>query len=157
MSPSLLHWVIVATAVCCGLVGGVFFAFSTFIMSALARLPRSQGIAAMQSINVVVINPLFLGPFFGAGVLAATTAIVGRSGPHSAALVSAACLYVFGTVFVTMFGNVPLNEQLARADADSPTAEPVWHRYLAQWTRWNHVRTAAALAASAVLTHVATT
>ncbi len=39
------------------LVGGVFFAFSSFIMKALARVPSAEGIAAMQSINVIVINP----------------------------------------------------------------------------------------------------
>lgn len=111
----------------------------------------------MQSINVVVINPLFLTPFFGAGVLAGFVAIVGRSAPQSALLIGAACLYAAGTVLVTMFGNVPLNEELARTDPASSAAENVWHRYLAKWTRWNHVRTAAALIASAMLTHVATT
>ena len=37
--------------VAAGTVGGVFFAFSTFVMKALARLPHAQAIAAMQSIN----------------------------------------------------------------------------------------------------------
>ncbi len=36
------------------LVGGVFFAFSSFVMKALARVPSPEGIAAMQSINVVI-------------------------------------------------------------------------------------------------------
>ena len=49
-----------------GLVAGNFYAFSTFVMKALARLPSAQGIAAMQSINITVINPWFLGvAFFG--------------------------------------------------------------------------------------------
>jgi len=51
------------------LIAGVFFAFSSFLMKALARIPTHQGIAAMQSINVVVINPTFLGTFMGTGVL----------------------------------------------------------------------------------------
>ncbi len=51
------------------LVGGVFFAFSSFVMNALARVPSAEGIAAMQSINVVVINPAFLGAFMGTAVL----------------------------------------------------------------------------------------
>lgn len=49
----------------CGLVAGVFFAFSTFVMSALARLQPAQGIAAMQSINITAINPLFMMAIFG--------------------------------------------------------------------------------------------
>src|SRR5689334_16197739 len=58
-----------------GTIGGVFFAFSTFVMAALARLPAPQGIAAMQSINVTVINPLFLGVFMGTALLCAILAV----------------------------------------------------------------------------------
>jgi uncharacterized membrane protein len=36
----------VPLAVGAGLVGGVFFAFSTFVMKALSQLPAEQGIAA---------------------------------------------------------------------------------------------------------------
>ena len=52
-------------AVGAGLVASIFFAFSTFVMKALNRLPPAQGIAAMQFINVTVINPLFMTAFFG--------------------------------------------------------------------------------------------
>jgi uncharacterized membrane protein len=48
-----------------GLIAGVFFAFSTFVMRALGRLPPHEGIAAMQSINIVVINPWFMTAFLG--------------------------------------------------------------------------------------------
>ena len=53
-----------------GTIGGVFFGFSTFVMKALAQLSEAQGIAAMQRINVVVLNPLFLGVFVGTAVFA---------------------------------------------------------------------------------------
>ena len=46
-----------------GIVGGIFFAFSSFVMAALARIPAAQGIAAMNSINAVVLNPIFMTPF----------------------------------------------------------------------------------------------
>ena len=39
-----------------GLVAGIFFAFSAFIMSALGRVAAQCGIAAMQSINVTVLK-----------------------------------------------------------------------------------------------------
>jgi uncharacterized membrane protein len=35
----------------CGLIAGVFFAFSTFVMKALAQQPAPLGIATMQSIT----------------------------------------------------------------------------------------------------------
>ena len=62
---------IVGTAAVLGtaIVGGVFFAFSSFIMKALGRVSAPEGIAAMQSINVVVINPSFLGVFMGTALL----------------------------------------------------------------------------------------
>jgi uncharacterized membrane protein len=45
-----------ASALSTGMVSGVFFAFSTLIMRALARITPAQGIAAMQSINVVMLQ-----------------------------------------------------------------------------------------------------
>ena len=60
----------------CGLIAGVFFAFSAFVMTALARLPPAQGIAAMQSISVVVINPVFGVAFFGTAAACVLLAVV---------------------------------------------------------------------------------
>ena len=51
------------------LIGGVFFAFSSFVMKALSRVPSAESIAAIQPINVVVINPSFLGSFIGTAML----------------------------------------------------------------------------------------
>jgi hypothetical protein len=45
------------TALGCGLNAGVFFAFSSFVVKALPRLQPAQGIAAMQSINLVAVTP----------------------------------------------------------------------------------------------------
>lgn len=70
MTEQLFPIVIISAAAGCGIVGGVFFAFSTFVMQALAALPSASGIAAMQSINLVVLNRRFLGVFFGTGALA---------------------------------------------------------------------------------------
>src|ERR1044071_5696034 len=63
------------TGLGCGLIAGVFFAFSAFVMKALARLSPVQGISAMQSINVVVINPVFLAVFLGTAAGCAFLAI----------------------------------------------------------------------------------
>ena len=51
------------------MVAGFFFAFSVCVMKSLARLPPAQGIAAMKHINVVVINPWFMGAFFGTALV----------------------------------------------------------------------------------------
>lgn len=143
-----------ATALACGLVGGVFFAFSNFVMQALARLPAAQGIAAMNSINVTVINPLFMALLFGTGlaclVLAGGSLLDWQSN-GSAYVLAGSLLYVVGTVLVTMICNVPLNNALANVAPDSAEAAQVWAHHLTNWVWWNHVRTAASLAAAACL------
>ena len=137
------------------LVAGVFFAFSSFIMKALARVPSNEGIAAMQSINVVVINRSFLGAFMGTAAISlgiAVAAVVGWGTEAAPWFLAGGVLYVVGTFLVTIAGNVPLNDRLAAVDAADPEAVPVWEHYLDRWTFLNSVRTAAALAAVLMFT-----
>ncbi len=133
------------------LIGGVFFTFSSFVMKALARVPSAEGIAAMQSINVVVINPSFMGAFMGTAVR--SLSIIGfvltrESDPGALLFLGGAVSYFAGTFLVTMFGNVPLNNQLAAVSTTDPAASDVWNHYLERWTMWNTVRTVAAMLAA---------
>jgi len=132
------------------LIGGVFFAFSSFIMKALRQLPSAAGIAAMQSINVVVLNRSFLGAFVGTviiSLLVAVLAVTGWEAPAAPYFLAGALLYIVGTFLVTGLGNVPLNDQLAAVSATDPLAVPVWEHYLTRWTMLNTFRTIAAAAA----------
>ena len=136
----------------CGLIAGVFFAFSTFIMKALARLPSGAGMAAMQSINVVVLNPWFLGAFFGTGVaciLALISSLMRWHESGAVYLFAGSVLYLVGTLLVTIVFNVPRNQSLASVAATDPDGANRWAGYVTSWTAWNHVRTIAALAAAA--------
>jgi uncharacterized membrane protein len=136
-----------------GLVAGIFFAFSAFIMSALGRLPPAGGISAMQSINIVVLNPVFFAVFFGTAAAClglAIAALIGWSEASAPYLLAGSLLYLAGTILVTMVFNVPLNNRLASVDPNSANGAAVWARYLSAWTAWNHVRTAASLAATAL-------
>jgi uncharacterized membrane protein len=133
------------------LIGGVFFAFSSFVMKALERVPAPQGIAAMQSINVVVLNPSFLGAFMGTAVLSlgmAALAWTDRGGPAAVWFIAGAVCYLVGTFLVTVFGNVPLNNRLAAVGAAEAGAAAVWAQYLNRWTMLNTVRTVAAMSAA---------
>ena len=60
-----------------GLMAGLFFAFSSFVMAALARLPADQGITAMNSINVTILNLSFSVAFFGTTILCLGLGVVG--------------------------------------------------------------------------------
>lgn len=93
------------------LIGGVFFAFSSFILKAPARVPAPRSITAMQSINVVVLNRSFLGMFMGTAALSLLVGVLAV--PEWGALASpwflaGAALYLAGTFLVTVLGNVPL-------------------------------------------------
>jgi uncharacterized membrane protein len=61
----ILYTATLITAFRCGLVAGVFFAFSSFVMAALRRLKSEEGIAAMQSINILAVTPVFITALFG--------------------------------------------------------------------------------------------
>jgi uncharacterized membrane protein len=135
-----------------GLVAGVFFAFSNFVMKALGQLPAEQGVAAMQRINVVVLNPAFLALFVGTAAVAglcAAGALLTWGSMRSMLLLAAALLYLVGCFGVTAAFNVPRNERLARLDAGSAAAVAYWPAYLREWLLWNHVRTVAAVASAA--------
>ena len=155
MIDELLFTLTLITALGCGLVAGILYAFSTSVMKALARLPAAQGIAAMQSINITVINPLFMGAFFGtaaACVLVVVFSLLRWNEAGAVYLVSGGLAYLIGAILVTVVFNVPRNDALAAVDPHSAAGARLWDGYVTSWTAWNHVRTAAALAAAVLLT-----
>jgi uncharacterized membrane protein len=138
-----------------GLVAGTFFAFSTFVMPALARLPPADGVAAMQSINIAVVNRWFLGVFLGTALVCgalAVSAAFSWSDPNARWRLAGALAYCVGVILVTRTCHIPRNEALALLSAQGAEAASYWPRYLADWTTWNHARGAAALVAAALLT-----
>ena len=148
---AILSVAVLAALLGSAIIGGGFYVFSSFIMKALARIPAPQGISAMQSINVVVINRSFLGVFIGTAALclALVAAAVKAWGQAWASWVlAAAIVYVVGTFLVTLFGNVPLNNRLAKVVAADRGGESVWRYYLERWTWLNTLRTAAAVSST---------
>ncbi len=144
---------VVLCALGSGAIGGVFFAFSNFVMPALARLAPGEGIHAMQAINVTVLNRLFLGTFMGTGVLSLAAIIVALLRWHGLAslcAVLAGATYVLGSILVTMRGNVPLNNALMRVTQVDALGEATWRGYVRDWTKWNSVRTVACFVAMAL-------
>ena len=141
------------SAVGCGLLAGLYFAFSTFIMTALGRIDQAAGIAAMNTINSEIVRSLFMPFFLGTTLSSAALAplAIFRWGEAGAiAMLVGGVLYMLGMFVVTMLFNVPLNDALAAVDPSSPAAATLWTRYLSDWTFWNHVRTVASTAACAL-------
>jgi len=154
MSDNALATLTILTALGCGLVGGVFFAFSTFVMQALGRLPAAQGVAAMQAINVAAPAPPFMAALFSTAlgcIVVVVDSVSKREGLESILPLAGGMIYLVGTVVVTMAFNVPRNDALAQVDPLGAGAEGSWHRYLAEWTVWNHIRTGTSLTAAVLL------
>jgi uncharacterized membrane protein len=134
----------------CAIVGGTFYAFSSFIMRGLDHIPPAQGIAAMQSINVTVFSPWFMVPFIGtalASFLLAAGALIRWGEPGAIFQLTGAVLYIAGSFGVTIALNVPRNNALMAVEATSAAGAVVWADYVSTWTAWNTVRTVASLAA----------
>lgn len=134
------------------LMAGTFFVFSIAVMRALDRLPPPQAIAAMQAINTAILNPVFLSIFVGTGLICIILPIAilnDWSVSRAIWMFTGGLLYLLGTLLVTIVLNVPLNNRLVLIRADDTRADIVWRDYTTVWTRWNHVRAFASLAATA--------
>lgn len=153
MIGALLVPLLFVAALGSGLAAGVFFAFSTFVMSGLARLPAPAGIAAMNAINVTVVTPIFMSLLFGTALVVAVVGVLALMNWHmagSAYALIGALLYLAGVIVVTIVFNVPLNDQLAAVAPESAVGAELWQNYLSAWVGWNHVRTMAPLASMAL-------
>jgi|tagenome__1003787_1003787.scaffolds.fasta_scaffold20202830_2 uncharacterized membrane protein len=136
-----------AATVGSGLLAGVFFAFSAFVMAGLRRLPEPAGATAMRSINVTAQRPPLMIALFGVSTLCVVVivrALTTWSQPGAAWLLTGAGLTIAGALGVTVAINVPLNDRL-----ESGTV--TWSRFLAGWDPANHARTILCLAGCAVL------
>lgn len=133
---------VVASIVGGGLITGLLFAFSNFVMRALAQLPPDKGMFVMQRINETIINPIFFVLFFGTPLLCLGIAVTSASimaEPGRLWLFLGAIAYLVGPFGITMLFNVPLNNRLARAS--NSEVEDVWPEYQKNWQYWNHIRT----------------
>lgn len=155
MSSGILWPLTLIAALGSGLAGGVFFGFSGFVMKALARLRPAQGIAAMQSINIMAVTPPLMIALFGtalACVALVVSSLLKWREPVAMFRLLGGGVYLVGTVLVTIVYNVPLNNALAAVDPDSAEGATHWARYIPHWTAWNSVRTVAAIVAAVMLT-----
>jgi uncharacterized membrane protein len=154
MPKEILSFLTIFAVLGSGMIGGLLFAFSNFVMRALAQQPPESGIRTMQAINITIINPLFFVVFLGtalASVILAISALPRLSSTGVLLLLIGCVLYIVGTFGVTMAFNVPLNNKLAILDPSTTQAAEFWREYVSSWMQWNHVRTIASLLASVLL------
>ncbi|QTX03610.1 DUF1772 domain-containing protein [Agromyces archimandritae] len=134
----------VVAAIGSGLAGGVFFAFSSFVMAGLDRAGDGAATPVMQGINATAVRPPLMLLLFGTMLVAIVAGVLALIAPGAGSpwIIAAGIAYLLGPVLTTGAANVPLNNALDRD-------EIAWRAYLPRWMRWNHVRTLGGAAAAA--------
>ncbi len=144
--------VVIFSSLAFGLLGGVFLAFSDFIMRSLAQVSGSGGVEAMQAINREVFRIVFMVLFIGmapVSVLLTVHELIWGEGTAALLIAAAGLIYLVGCFAVTVTRNVPLNQKLDAMETTSDTAVKFWREeYVPRWTFWNTVRTCACVLAA---------
>lgn len=153
---SMLFFVLMQFAILAyALVGGVFLAFSDFIMRSLSLTGGTGGMEAMQVINREVFRLVFMALFVGMAAMSLVIAGYGAfnlSHPAGTLILTAGLVYLVGCFGVTVVINVPMNEALAGMDLSKETTRDYWtNTYLPRWTFWNTIRTLACGLSAALL------
>jgi uncharacterized membrane protein len=140
---------LLVTALASGLIAGLFYSYSCSVNPGLGALSDAGYLAAMQSINRAILNPVFFFSFMGTLVLLPLSTYQHfGTGSRFYLLLAAAVVYVIGTFGVTILGNVPLNEALDKVSlADASTQELAAHRlrFEVPWNRLHAVRAYASI------------
>lgn len=147
----LIQFAILAYA----LVGGVFLAFSDFIMRSLAMIGGHGGVEAMQVINREVFRWVFMTLFLGLAAVSVVIAAYGAfalTGSAGTLIMLAGVVYLIGCFGITVFFNVPMNQALAGMEMTGASTRDYWFQtYVPRWTFWNSVRTMACAVSAALL------
>ncbi|MEM8633703.1 MAG: anthrone oxygenase family protein [Pseudomonadota bacterium] len=125
-------------------IGGVFSAFSEFVMAGLLRTAPAGGIEAMQHINRTVIKTQFVAGILCIALFSLLFAVYSVAAFEGTALITlllAPIVYLPSVFLMTIFGNVPMNNKLDRLVHTTSEAKAYWEEYGRNWTRLNHIRT----------------
>ena len=155
MNELALTTIIVVAATSAAVMAGLYFAFSAFIMKSFDDIGAENAVAAMNSINEVILRSSFMVLFFGSTLLFAALTIIGLMVGElqgSWMLVSAGALYVLGMFGCTAAFNVPLNNRLAAVGPGIQEKTETWVHYYRVWTKWNHLRAVCSLLSSVLCT-----
>lgn len=137
-----------------GLMAGLFFAFAVAVAPGLGRVDDGTFVRTFRAINAAILNPTFLSVFVGAPVASLAWAVARalRGGAPPLPLVVAGAVCSVLTFAITAAGNVPLNNQLDRAEVTTEEqCRSARRRFESRWNRLNRVRTVTSVVALGLL------
>lgn len=120
---------------------GLFFTYSNSVIPGLDAIDPEQAVRAMRSINIKIVNPLFMLHFLVTLITGATTGLllVAQSETTPAIFFLAATGVYLIVFLITGSQNIPLNNALEKNT--STDYRQVWADFSPKWLRLNHVRT----------------
>lgn len=143
---SRLEVIMLVSVLLNGMAAGIIFIFSNTVMPSLATLDPAVGINIMNTINVLIVNPLFIIAFFG-GLISAYPAIKMWKNPNDFSMaaryygITTTLVFFFGEFMVTCTQNVPRNNALLAVDPESESGVKYWEDdFLISWVAWNTAR-----------------
>lgn len=139
-----LRIILVLATVAAGLQAGSYYVWACGVLPGLRRVDDDTFVGVVAQVNQAIVNPVFLVTFLGAPVLTGSALALGA--PRGWAVTGLALTLL--TVAITVAGNVPLNDALARDAADPTTARTTFET---AWQRWNLARTLTSAGALAAL------
>lgn len=146
MEITLKSLVLFSALILTGLSAGFFYAWQVSVIPGTLKVSDQVYLQTMQSINKEILNPAFFLIFFGSFILLSVGSIYEFNANKTAfwfMLLTAIC-YLLGTLGVTLFGNVPLNDQLEALNlkslSDAQFAE-FRIRFEGKWNRLHLLRT----------------
>ncbi len=136
-----------------GLSAGLFFAWEVSVIPGTKQVSDRTYLDTMQSINRAIFNPGFYTIFFGSLLLLSISSYSQYREVVNGSfwlILTATLIYLIGTIGVTVFGNVPMNEALDAvnlSDLNSTEARHTRMDYEAKWNQWHTIRTVCAVLA----------
>ena len=141
--------ILILTITSVALMAGLFYSFSISVMPALSRTENKTFVEVMQQINRVIINPYFGIAFFGSIIFTIVNVYFQfREGVDVKfyLTVASALIFLIGTIGVTFFGNVPLNNALDVVNiANETDVEKARISFERIWNLLNNIRSISAL------------
>ena len=134
-----------------GLLAGLFFGFQCSIINGLGALGNKEYLLSFQSINKVILNPIFLLSFMGPVIVLPITCYLSyKTGgddlfPY---ILSSTLIYLIAVFGITIAFNVPLNELLDGFNIQSATDTQIQDmrlKFEAGWNKWHLIRTVASI------------
>lgn len=130
-----------------GLSAGLFYAWAVSVIPGTKNIPDKSYLEAMQAINKAILNPGFFIIFFGALLLMSCSAYLQfktNTGLPFWMIICGVVAYLAGTIGVTVFGNVPMNETLDLVNLNALSMEELKltrQSYEGRWNKFHMLRT----------------